>query len=266
MANRDVAVKGLQKRYANLAAVGPGLPALETIQTPAGMQLEEVVAMLPTEGFVERGDSHHQNRQQEGHPTEAAREYLHGEQAEVVEHGDEHHADSDASQEVRSSINRSALALALCGWDTVPEGVPELVACGACFRRLGLWLYKPSTNGDVTAYNALDVANEHMDYCPWNNGRAQSGTGKQNKDPETLLSGWELLLRAIKVKHRQQARATSSRDTLQREDERAEAEELDSDDETRKASDREWWAKLRRMKQLLDFRGKGLNQRDTSGS
>ena len=249
-----MAVKGLEKRYADLAAIGPNLPALNTIQTPQALQLEEVVRMLPPGDLGDSEASQHQDRQQEEHSAESTAR-------EQVDAGQDEHptADPGSMHSKNSSINKSALVLALFGWDTVSDEPSELVACGACFRRLGLWLYKTKTSGSGPVYNTLDVENEHMDYCPWKNGQAQSGTGKRAESLETLRNGWELLVQAVKVKHRRWSRATASRDPQRNGekqsvgDEPAETTGLGLDDKARKASDREWWAKILRMKQVLNF-------------
>jgi hypothetical protein len=164
---------------------------------------------------------------------------------------------SQVTLEQSKPINRTAFALAFFGWDAVSNETAGLVGCSACFRRLGLWMYKPKDNGGATVYDTLDVANEHMEYCPWVSGKAQSGTGKSTEKQADLRSGWELLVQALKVKHRRQVRSSASMDTLHA------VSETPSDDfpvvdevneEQKKASDREWWAKLRRMRQVLNVK------------
>jgi hypothetical protein len=63
-------------------------------------------------------------------------------------------------------IFETAAMLALFGWENQDPGIPSLVACSACFRRLGLWLFrkKQSENGqDEASVTRLDLIGEHRD-------------------------------------------------------------------------------------------------------
>lgn len=164
---------------------------------------------------------------------------------------DESHEQSELNSSTR--INRVALALALFGWSSVEDASAGLVGCKACFRRLGLWMYKPKENGDVTVYTSLDVAAEHMEYCPWIDRLAQSGTGKSNEKVDDLRAGWEVVSQALKVKHRRRLRSAASMDTIHSRPGTPLEDSLpgDPDDESKKTADREWWAKIRRMRQAL---------------
>lgn len=120
-------------------------------------------------------------------------------------------------------------------------------------------MYKPKDNGEVRVYDALEVVNEHMEYCPWIDGLAQSGTGKPTDKPETLRSGWEVLAQSLKLQHRRRIRSTASMDTLRAGSETPSMvdgpvldEEVDT--EAKKAGDREWWSKIRRMKEVLNVK------------
>src|SRR5699024_9441896 len=93
--------------------------------------------------------------------------------------------------------------------------------------------------------------------CPWVSGQAQSGTGKPTDKSETLRSGWQVSAQALKVKHRRQIRSTASMDTLRVGSETPSVMDgsvVDSevDEEAKKATDREWWSKIRRMRQVLN--------------
>lgn len=112
-----------------------------------------------------------------------------------------------------SPLNTSALALALLGWQAEANHVIGLATCTACFRRLGLWLFKPSPSPpsssdspDIqSSMHRLDLVSEHRDYCPWVNAQAQNGsTGTTNKTQQQRtsldgggLTGWQSLLRAV---------------------------------------------------------------------
>jgi hypothetical protein len=116
-------------------------------------------------------------------------------------------------------------------------------------------MYKPKENGDVSVYTSLDAAAEHMDYCPWVDRVAQSGTGKADEKAASLRSGWEIVTEAVKVKHRRRIRSVASVDTLRTEPSTPSAETFSDEgaenEETKKAADREWWAKIRRMRHVL---------------
>lgn len=223
------------------------LPAAEHTIAPESFDLEAIIKILPEGEFddsTRTAESDRPETQQDQQPEQQSGE---GSQEDG----------SQKSPEPLKPINKAALALALFGWDTISFGTAGLVGCGACFRRLGLWMYKPKDNGDTTVYDTLDVAHEHMEYCPWVSGKAQSGTGKPNEKQAELRSGWELLVQALRVKHRRQIRSIASRETL-----RAVSETPtddfpavdDASEEHKKASDREWWAKLRRMRQVLNVK------------
>ncbi|KAJ5825617.1 hypothetical protein N7474_002755 [Penicillium riverlandense] len=231
LTNADTALAGLRKRYLNMLQMGDKLPADDVIQSPESFKLDELLKILP-EDWSKTSDK----------------------PAEDGEAGNGNNQDSaEAQPSMETPLNRAALTLAFFGWDAVSDGAAGLVGCGACFRRLGLWMYKPKANGDVTVYASLDVALEHMEYCPWIDRLSQSGTGKPNQKMEDLRSGWELVAQAVRVKHRRHLRSTTSMDTVQTDASSASADfgGDDENDEAKKTADREWWAKIRRMRQLL---------------
>lgn len=234
MANPETAIAGLRDRYLKLVKLADKLPAHATIQLPEGLDLDDLVGVLPN-NWPEDLDETPDN----------------SESQETSNHG---LANPEQSQtDTSKGINRVALALALFGWGTVGDLSAGLVGCKACFRRLGLWMYKPKENGDVTVYTTLDVATEHMEYCPWIDRLAQSGTGKTNERIDDLHAGWEIVLQAAKVKHRRRLRSTASMDTLNNRPGTPLDETFTEDlnDESKKTADREWWAKIRRMRQVL---------------
>lgn len=253
LSNPDAAISGLQKRYLNLVKMDGKLPAEEAIQTPESLDLDEIISLLPT-GFVEP-DKPSETAELEKQPETTQPEIP---RSETKEEGGNQESAPRAQGEIsqKITINRAALSLALFGWDTVSDGAAGLAACGACFRRLGLWMYKPKDR-DTELDNQLEVASEHMEYCPWISGQAQSGTGKPTDKPEALRSGWQVSVQALKVKHRRQIRSAASMDTLRGGSETPSVMDgsvVDSevDEETKKATDREWWSKIRRMRQILN--------------
>lgn len=221
LTNYDTALSGLHQRYTNIAKMGDKLPANDIIQTPEGFDLDALIKGLPDDWF----------KKTENLPV----------------------SNNDPQQTTDTPlVDRAALALALLGWDTASDGAAGLVGCGACFRRLGLWMYKPKDNGDVTVYTSLDVANEHMEYCPWIDKVAQSGTGRPNEKAADLRAGWQIVAEAVKVKHRRRLRNMASTDTL-RTDPGTPVEPVGEEEnpEAKKKADREWWSKIRRVRQVL---------------
>lgn len=217
------------------------LPADDNIQTPEGSDLDAIIKLLPEDWFSDPTSSQGTVNEQNGTDGDA-----------------QVNNDNQGSAPARSTdrlqlINKGALALSLFGWDSVGDGAAGLVSCKACFRRLGLWMYKPKDNGDVTVYSSLDVSQEHMEYCPWIDRVSQSGTGKANERTESLRSGWEVVADAVKVKNRRHLRSAPSMDTLRSETNTPTPDDVHDggDEETRKKADREWWARLRRIRQSL---------------
>lgn len=234
LANPEIAISGLEKRYSNLVKMADQLPAADVIQTPQSFDLDTLIKILPA-SF---------NGSEESTRTESIESNTEGEDGK----------ENAQNSEPEPSVIKNAFILAFFGWDSVPDGTAGLVGCSVCFRRLGLWMYKPKPNGDEALYDSLEVLNEHMDYCPWVNGKAQSGTGRATEKSEGLRCGWELLGQALNVRHRRLNRSTTSGDS-RAVSEVPSTDELVADDvnpEVKKASDREWWAKLRRMRQVLN--------------
>ncbi|KAL1966980.1 hypothetical protein VTN77DRAFT_3724 [Rasamsonia byssochlamydoides] len=236
LTNPDVAISALQKRYLKVADMGSQLPSRDIIEVPENLKLDEIIKMLPPE-FLRR-----QKPTADSAETEASRE--------SSQEGGQTPAEPD---NVEQQIDETALSLAFFGWDVVKDGSSGLLECRACFRRLGLWLYKPKENGQSAVYSKLSVVDEHMDYCPWINGKAQSGTGKATEKVEALHSGWEILAQSIKTKHRRRVRSSAS-EKLRRDSDASSLDYTSLDEETKKAKDREWWSKLRRVREALHVR------------
>lgn len=90
-----------------------------------------------------------------------------------------------------TDINESAFILALFGWANEEPSIPTLLTCSACFRRLGLWLFKHETQAgsigdDDALVSRLDVIGEHRDYCPW-----------VNKESQGREPGWKTLWKIV---------------------------------------------------------------------
>ncbi|KAL4943652.1 hypothetical protein BDV06DRAFT_189341 [Aspergillus oleicola] len=237
LTNPDTAILNLQTRYSHLVKMADQLPSPDSLRTPEGFNAQDIISILPV-GELQGSKS--------------VRETTETQQPAAENSQDSASQPQDQSE---ATINEVAITLAFLGWDSV-DGSASLVGCSACFRRLGLWMYKRKDNEDGLEPDPLDAANEHMEFCPWIDGRAQSGTGKPSEKTEALHSGWELLAQAVKVKHHRQVRTStpiSSRAV-------SEAPSMDDpfieepNDDVKKAKDREWWAKIRRMRQLLNVK------------
>lgn len=170
--------------------------------------------------------------------------------------------------------NNSALALSLFGWQAEEGHVVGLATCTACFRRLGLWLFKPSSSPSESpsqsSMDRLDVVSEHRDYCPWINALSQNGTTSRRTSLDGL-AGWEALLRAVDAsviykRHEDEDKrpatagsvdgAAGEVASIDAESAVAKEEETAARDE----KDRERWAKLKRLKQAFHVKrrkGKG---------
>jgi hypothetical protein len=99
-----------------------------------------------------------------------------------------------------------------------------------------------------------------MEYCPWINGKAQSGTGKPTEKPEDLSSGWEILAQSIRTKHRRRVKSLTTVLEQSPGDSDVTSTDFDAVDEiAQKAKDREWWSKLRRVRDALHVKAPKKN-------
>ncbi|PGH13333.1 hypothetical protein AJ79_03750 [Helicocarpus griseus UAMH5409] len=241
LTNPETALKGLHTRYLNLARLGSKLPPIENIEKPDDLDMDEALKLLPP--TFASDESGHETGEQDSNASEQA-------------------VDKQDNQEKNEDINWAAFTLAICGWDAYRDAGADLATCGACFRRLGLWMYKPKEDGSISVYEKLNVVGEHMDYCPWVNAKTQSGGRKPivqgpNGKPQ---SGWETVCQAIKTMHRRRTRSdvppsSTSAEPASQEAPPSPAEATIEDDESRKVRDREWWAKLRRVRHSLQVKG-----------
>lgn len=229
LSNPDIAINALQERYSKTLKMKEQLPAQETIELPDQFSLEETIKLLAA-NFAKTPSA------------EPSR---------------------DNNNTPSSEVDHVSFAFAFFGWDVVKDGSSGLLECRACFRRLGLWLYKPKAEGEDPVYEKLPVHTEHMDYCPWINGTAQSATGTTGDKPESLLSGWQILAQGIRTKHRRQQKATTStpdaatppRESGSLDPDTFSLDSTATDEAAQRAKDREWWSKLRRVRETLHIKG-----------
>lgn len=118
-----------------------------------------------------------------------------------------------------------ALTIALHGWTATKTANNALLACPACFQRVGLWMYSsqksssdqtpssasnPATttdpNDDSSSHDteptpAVDLNQLHRDYCPYTNPTTQNEPGDWN-----TWTGIEVLHQVLENHVRQQQR------------------------------------------------------------
>jgi hypothetical protein len=180
-------------------------------------------------------------------------------------------------------VNRVAFLMALFGWQGHTHerlGVQVgSVSCEACFRVLGLWLFKSkqvNDSGDEVigaTVNCLDVVKEHREYCPWRNPASQNGQKVTADYSSTTLAGWGVLLRVVKNDHHlrtsgdRQGTIPKPAAPQRGEEDPMEADAGDGEDtgSIREENDKKRWARLRRVKSLFDTKaGKKLSRSDTA--
>lgn len=159
-------------------------------------------------------------------------------------------------------INRVALMMALFGWGAMQNYTHSAAECTACFRRLGLWLFKSKeispTGEEITgaAMKHLDLIREHRDYCPWKNATAQSGPTSQEK-----LAAWEIVIRVLRNNY--YLRNPEAGKKLTRKADEGDAGSVFGDGKSeeevksiKEEKDKEWTARLRRVKSLFNTKEK----------
>jgi len=165
-------------------------------------------------------------------------------------------------------INKVAFQMALFGWEGHKHerlgNQLSSVSCQACFRVLGLWLFKSKEVNEAgeeverAKLNSLDVVFEHRAYCPWRNADSQNGV---NSKPDTVtLPGWKIMLRVLKndhyLKHSGDRPAKSKLPSTETEQSDLFGDEDGEDARSmREEREKERWARLKRVKSLFDVKG-----------
>ncbi|PNS14949.1 hypothetical protein CAC42_2178 [Sphaceloma murrayae] len=139
-----------------------------------------------------------------------------------------------SKDDISPSLAHRALEIALTGWHATTESHNNLLACTACFQRIGLWMYQsrpstssptnpdpnstteettsPNPNGSaskvtVTApgpeaetetedhdLSAIDLVELHREHCPYRNGASQAATGDYKGQPAWRIQ-WNVAAR-----------------------------------------------------------------------
>lgn len=246
LTNTPVTLHSLRERYDELCSRKDTLPYPFDLRLPSNFDLDVILSYLPPDFFTLT-------------PTEMTLE-----------------------KSRPKEINKVAFQMALFGWeghihDRLGSQVGS-VSCQACFRVLGLWLFKSkkvNEAGEViegAVVGCLNVVNEHRDYCPWRNARSQNGAGKSST---STMAGWEIMLRVLKndyyLKHNMDRSVEKPRPISSGiiSDTNPFGDETEDEDakSIREEKDKERWARLRRVKSLFDTKSsKKLNRTDTKKS
>lgn len=179
--NPKLALESLRQRYDELLERKDFLPYEFNLRLPETLNLDVVLSYLPPTFFTEP-------------PPRTSK-------AIATSTGDNPPAPP-------TKPNRSALALALLGWEGLSNArigpVPNSASCHTCLRRLGLWMFKskeidPETNQILVPapMDHLDPLREHRFFCPWKNAAAQRNSGAR-PNPEQDKPGWELLIQSLR--------------------------------------------------------------------
>lgn len=234
-------LQNIRERYDELCLRKDTLPYQFNLRLPESLSLDTVISYLPPEFFT----------------------------------------NPPPSPATETDVNKVALTLALFGWQghTHPRlGVQlDSISCTACFRVLGLWLFKSkavSTTGEETerpVVDCLNVVKVHRDYCPWSNAASQNG---REKSSTSTLAGWEVLLRVLKNEYYLKHSGDKEKERVVRpvtaggggsvESFAEVGDEGEAERSARDAKDKERWARLRRVKSLFDTKAGKKLQRTAS--
>ncbi|RDW85775.1 hypothetical protein BP5796_04100 [Coleophoma crateriformis] len=233
LSHPQVALDQLYQRYTELEKRKDTLPYSYNLRIPPDFNLDNILSFLPVDFFT---SSQEQIPEQQSRP-----------------------------------VNRVALTMALFGWQghTHERLGPQFgsVSCGACFRVLGLWLFKSKGVNEAgeeiegPVVPGLHVVSEHRAYCPWRNAESQNGTKALAGESNPAVPGWEVLILVIRNHHRLTtggAISPPSKRTYSPEE--SEGVAVEEDDETarsiRDQKDKERWTRMRRVKSLFEPKAK----------
>ena len=239
-------LSSLRQRYDELCLRKDTLPYAFNLRLPDSFSVETILTYFPADFFPKRTDIDSAN----------------------------------APDPQTPDVDKVALTLALFGWqgNTHPRLGVQLgsISCAACFRNLGLWLFKSkAVNAEgvetkAAVVNCLQPVSEHRSYCPWRSAVSQNGKGKIST---SSLAGWEIAMKMLKNEYYLRTGGVDvieARPVTQGNIGSAESDvlglgevgevEVETKDE-REAKDKERWARLRRVKSLFDTKSTKKLQR-----
>lgn len=240
LTNTPVTLHNLRERYDELCARKDTLPYTFNLHLPSEFDLSTILNYLPSDFFAPSSEL-------------------------------------SLPQPTSTDINTVAFQMALFGWEghTHERLGAQFgsVSCHACFRVLGLWLFKSKKVNEAgeevegAVVDCLNVVNEHREYCPWRNPTSQNGSAKSST---SSMAGWEIIIRVLKndfyLKHSADRSAEQPRPATSSNTTDIFGAEVESDDarSIREEKDNERWTRLRRVKSLFDTKsGKKLHRTDT---
>ncbi|CCC06634.1 hypothetical protein SMACR_00659 [Sordaria macrospora] len=187
--NPKLALETLRRRYDELCQRKDFLPYEFNLRLPEGLDIDTILSYLPPNFFTEPSPSS-ATTSQSANP-------------------------NPSTSHQPSAINRTALALALLGWQGLSNprlgtAVPNSASCHTCLRRLGLWMFKSKQVDSETntilvpaPMDHLDPLREHRFFCPWKNPQAQRNPGaKPLARGETDKAAWEVLVEGLRNESR----------------------------------------------------------------
>ncbi|PHH80058.1 hypothetical protein CDD82_1990 [Ophiocordyceps australis] len=242
--NAKATFTALRERYDELCARHASLPYEFNLRLPPELDIDQVLSQLPP-GFFSRADK----------PAKSGSVTI-------------------TTTAVDQPVNRAALALALTGWQGLTNRrigtVANSASCHTCLRRLGLWMFRSKEvdqNGHILTpapMDFLDPLAEHRSFCPWTSPETQSKGGPQAAD----FAGWQALLQSVRNEsslrsvyagrshHLAATTTTTVRETTpsihSTVDEAETGLAVEADDKARDAKDKERWARLRKVKSMLN--------------
>lgn len=271
LSNRQSALRDLRKRYDDLCLRKTFLPYEFNLRLPEKLDLDSILSQLPPDFFTSPPAP----------PT-------------------------NPSALTPNRVALALAVLGWQGLENPRIGpVPNTASCHTCLRRLGLWMFKskevdPETNVVLVPapMDHLDPLREHRFFCPWKCIEAQrihpdvASARRSRLGDEEAMCGWEVLVRVIKNEAYLRNRETPGRSSTAKYGNRgggspqtpgrnsvAAGEGMDSpggygddlgeedDEKAEAAKDKERWARLRRVKSLLQNKGaKKLRKSLTSSS
>ncbi|KAK3401937.1 C3HC zinc finger-like-domain-containing protein [Sordaria brevicollis] len=192
--NPKLALETLRQRYDELCQRKDFLPYEFNLRLPQGLDIDTILSYLPPNFFTEPSPS----------------------SATTSQPASPNPSTSQPQQQQQPPIiNRTALALALLGWQGLSNPrlgtpVPNSASCHTCLRRLGLWMFKSKqvdleTNTILVPapMDHLDPLREHRFFCPWKNPQAQRNPGaKPLARGETDKAAWEVLVEGLRNESR----------------------------------------------------------------
>jgi hypothetical protein len=229
-------LESLRERYDELLARKANLPYSFNIRTPSGFDYDTVLNYLPKNFFASA-------------------------------------TETDLENASTPAVNKVAFTMALFGWqgqrhERLGDQLDAL-SCQACFRNLGLWLFKSKEVNNLgeevvrAPMSYLDTVEEHRDYCPWRNAVSQNGLKAASVSESTAVPGWKVAIRVLKndyyLRTGKDPKQSIAEVAKPVDDQASEFGSILDDAEevkVRDEKDKERWARLRRVKSLFDTKNK----------